>query len=100
MPIFLQWPSLPLSAIIGKLQSIKQFCGSLENLPGAPATAQENNMKLKQMDNVIVVVDDLEAMKAFFFELGMGLEGETMLNPWPRRHHHWTCRAAQLKRAW
>lgn len=29
------------------------------------------------MDNVLVVVDDLEAAKAFFVELGMELEGQT-----------------------
>ena len=29
------------------------------------------------MDNVLLVVDDLEAAKAFFFELGLELEGET-----------------------
>ena len=29
------------------------------------------------MDNVLLVVDDLEAAKAFFTELGMVLEGET-----------------------
>ena len=34
-------------------------------------------MTLKRMDNVLIVVDDLEATKAFFFELGMELEGET-----------------------
>lgn len=34
-------------------------------------------MTLKRMDNVLIVVDDLEAVKAFFFELGMELEGET-----------------------
>src|SRR6187200_1858215 len=28
------------------------------------------------MDNVLIVVDDLEAAKAFFAELGMELEGE------------------------
>ena len=28
------------------------------------------------MDNVLIVVDDLEAAKAFFVELGMELEGE------------------------
>ena len=33
-------------------------------------------MTLKRMDNVLIVVDDLEAVKAFFFELGMELEGE------------------------
>lgn len=35
------------------------------------------NMTLKRMDNVLIVVDDLEAAKAFFVELGMELEGET-----------------------
>ena len=29
------------------------------------------------MDNVLIVVDDLEAVKAFFVELGLKLEGET-----------------------
>src|ERR1041385_4311478 len=33
--------------------------------------------KLLRMDNVLIVVDDLEAVKAFFTELGMELEGET-----------------------
>src|SRR3954468_24930707 len=34
-------------------------------------------MALKRMDNVLIVVDDLEAVKAFFIELGLSLEGET-----------------------
>ena len=33
-------------------------------------------MALKRMDNVLLVVDDLEATKAFFIELGLKLEGE------------------------
>ena len=33
-------------------------------------------MTLKRMDNVLIVVDDLEAVKAFFIELGLTLEGE------------------------
>lgn len=33
-------------------------------------------MTLKRMDNVLIVVDDLEATKAFFLELGLTLEGE------------------------
>ena len=33
-------------------------------------------MPLKRMDNVLIVVDDLEALKAFFIELGLKLEGE------------------------
>src|SRR3954464_2662097 len=31
------------------------------------------------MDNVLIVVDDLEAAKAFFIELGLELEGETQV---------------------
>ena len=34
-------------------------------------------MTLRRMDNVLIVVDDLEASKAFFLELGLELEGET-----------------------
>ena len=40
-------------------------------------------MTLKRMDNVLIVVEDLEAAKAFFAELGMELEGEaTNEGPW------------------
>src|SRR5436305_14997496 len=31
------------------------------------------------MDNVLIVVDDLEATEAFFIELGLKLEGETIV---------------------
>jgi catechol 2,3-dioxygenase-like lactoylglutathione lyase family enzyme len=34
-------------------------------------------MTIKRMDNVLLVVDDLEAAKAFFIELGLALEGES-----------------------
>ncbi|MBE1163043.1 VOC family protein [Dyella sp. 7MK23] len=34
-------------------------------------------MKLRRMDNILIVVDDLEAMKSFFTELGLELEGQT-----------------------
>ena len=35
------------------------------------------------MDNVLIVVEDLEAAKAFFIELGMELDGETQVEgPW------------------
>src|SRR5919107_5385293 len=36
-------------------------------------------MTLKRMDNVLIVVEDLDAAKAFFAELGMELEGETQV---------------------
>src|ERR1700704_1591217 len=39
--------------------------------------------KLLRMDNVLIVVEDLEAAKAFFVELGLKLEGETTVEgPW------------------
>jgi catechol 2,3-dioxygenase-like lactoylglutathione lyase family enzyme len=34
-------------------------------------------MAIKRMDNVLIVVDDLEAVKAFFIGLGLELEGQT-----------------------
>src|SRR5258705_10822728 len=37
----------------------------------------KKNMALNRMDNVLIVVDALEAAKAFFLELGLELEGET-----------------------
>jgi catechol 2,3-dioxygenase-like lactoylglutathione lyase family enzyme len=38
------------------------------------------------MDNVLINVEDLEAAKAFFTELGMELEGETQVEgPWADR---------------
>jgi catechol 2,3-dioxygenase-like lactoylglutathione lyase family enzyme len=44
------------------------------------------DMTLQRMDNVLIVVEDLEAAKAFFVELGMVLEGEsTVEGPWVDR---------------
>jgi catechol 2,3-dioxygenase-like lactoylglutathione lyase family enzyme len=34
-------------------------------------------MTVRRMDNVLSVVDDLEAVKTFFLELGLALEGES-----------------------
>ena len=43
-------------------------------------------MTLQRMDNVLIVVEDLEAAKAFFAELGMEVEGETTVEgPWVDR---------------
>ena len=40
-------------------------------------------MTLQRMDNVLIVINDLEAATAFFAELGMELEGETQVEgPW------------------
>jgi catechol 2,3-dioxygenase-like lactoylglutathione lyase family enzyme len=43
-------------------------------------------MTLRRMDNVLIVVEDLEAAQAFFTELGMELEGQTQVEgPWVDR---------------
>jgi catechol 2,3-dioxygenase-like lactoylglutathione lyase family enzyme len=43
-------------------------------------------MTIKRMDNVLIVVEDLEAAIAFFVELGMELEGQTTVEgPWVDR---------------
>src|SRR6187401_801601 len=43
-------------------------------------------MTIQRMDNVLIVVEDLGAAKAFFAELGMELEGETTVEgPWADR---------------
>jgi catechol 2,3-dioxygenase-like lactoylglutathione lyase family enzyme len=43
-------------------------------------------MTLRRLDNVLIVVDDLEAATAFFAELGMELEGkETVEGDWAGR---------------
>lgn len=40
-------------------------------------------MTLKRMDNVLIVVDDLPAVTAFFVEIGMEVVGETTVEgPW------------------
>jgi hypothetical protein len=39
--------------------------------------AERKIMALQRMDNVLIVVEDLEAAIAFFTELGMELEGRT-----------------------
>src|SRR3712207_1685254 len=40
-------------------------------------------MTVQRMENVLIVVDDMEAAKAFFVELGLELEGETQVEgPW------------------
>src|SRR3712207_1960067 len=48
-----------------------------------PRPPGDDHMTLQRMDNVLIVVDDLEAATAFFAELGMELEGETQVEgPW------------------
>ncbi len=47
-------------------------------------------MTIRRMDNVLIVVDDLEAATAFFVELGMELEGEAPVEG------HWVDRVVGL----
>jgi catechol 2,3-dioxygenase-like lactoylglutathione lyase family enzyme len=43
----------------------------------------DQNGELLRMDNVLIVVEDLEAVREFFIELGMLLVGETTVEgPW------------------
>src|SRR4029079_17029284 len=49
--------------------------------PATPGDTPE--MTLQRMDNILINVEDMEAAKAFFTELGMELEGETTVEgPW------------------
>jgi len=69
----------------------------VENVALAPSQGHEwprqaarrrrrTTMTIRRMDNVLIVVDDLEAATAFFAELGMELEGEaTVEGPWADR---------------
>jgi catechol 2,3-dioxygenase-like lactoylglutathione lyase family enzyme len=48
--------------------------------------SRARRVTIQRMDNVLIVVDDLEASKAFFVALGMALEGEaTVEGPWADR---------------
>ena len=42
----------------------------------APGLCYTRAMSIKRLDNVLIVVDDLDATKAFFLDLGLELEGE------------------------
>src|SRR5205085_10419840 len=53
---------------------VKNGCG--HRLLREHPTLRSGDMTIQRMDNVLIVVDDLEAAKAFFAELGMELEGE------------------------
>jgi catechol 2,3-dioxygenase-like lactoylglutathione lyase family enzyme len=43
--------------------------------PPGPHETEETGMSITRMDNVLIVVEDLDAVIAFFVELGMELEG-------------------------
>src|SRR3989344_3647076 len=52
-------------------------------LSSARSPMAPRRRNVRRMANVLIVVEDIEATKAFFFELGMELEGETTVEgPW------------------
>src|SRR3954452_10509283 len=64
----------PMSRIPG------QFRSSGEGpRPARHTTPGDKPMTIQRMDNVLIVVDDLEAVKSFFIELGLELEGEAQV---------------------
>ena len=54
-------------------------------------------MTIKKLDNILIVVDDLEAAKAFFLELGLELEGETTVEELTRLQQTIARRMAESK---
>src|SRR5829696_5697695 len=69
-----------MSRSAGRLRSSRE--GPRHARPTTPGV----DMAIQRMDNVLIVVEDLEAAKAFFAELGMELEGETQVEgPWVDR---------------
>ena len=52
---------------------------TIDSLYSEHPTLRSGDMTLRRMDNVLIVVEDLEAAKAFFAELGMELEGQTQV---------------------
>jgi hypothetical protein len=75
----LQRPLLRRSRLRQRLSRgvIRHVNGKCRAFPGKKVRGKD--MPLQRMDNVLIVVDDLEAAKAFFVELGMELEGEMPL---------------------
>src|SRR5215204_4096486 len=77
----LSWPLLPdvENAMLVPSQGHEQAETGRATKEGRPTL-------IKRMDHVSVIVDDLEAAKAFFIELGMELEGESPIEgPWVDR---------------
>lgn len=67
--------ALPIQPAAFALAGFFVFRDSLKKLDRMKA----KKSKLKRMDNILIVVDDLEVVKNFFLELGLELEGETVV---------------------
>jgi catechol 2,3-dioxygenase-like lactoylglutathione lyase family enzyme len=48
----------------------------MANRPAASDDIEETSVAIQRMDNVLIVVEDIDAVIAFFVELGMELEGK------------------------
>src|SRR3954462_5857987 len=76
------WPNMALKptrfryAPAGGL-ALRYTPGERRNAARFLSNVGGRDMTLQRMDNVLIVVDDLAATKAFFVALGMELEGET-----------------------
>src|SRR3954452_2815500 len=65
---------VPMSRIPGQFRSSGEGPRSARH-----TTPGDKPMTIQRMDNVLIVVDDLEAVKSFFVELGLELAGETQV---------------------
>src|SRR4051794_23040252 len=66
----------PRSRRQGHADTRRRSAGIARRPSRAAAHDNRRPMTIQRMDNVLIVVDELEAAKAFFAELGMELEGE------------------------
>jgi catechol 2,3-dioxygenase-like lactoylglutathione lyase family enzyme len=75
-------PGAP-AAPLGAIAQLGERLDRTQEVGGSSPPSSITNMTIQRMDNVLIVVDDLEAAKAFFAELGMELDGETQVEgPW------------------
>ena len=61
--------------VVGAVNQCVRCHRSIVHRMGGPDLARLHGMALLRMDNVLIVVEDLDAAIAFFIELGMELEG-------------------------
>jgi catechol 2,3-dioxygenase-like lactoylglutathione lyase family enzyme len=81
-------PSLSEAAISARTRDPFQVVGPPDSLSKGLICARlrARRVTIKRMDNVLIVVDDMEAAKAFFAALGMTLVDETTVKgPWADR---------------
>jgi hypothetical protein len=63
-------------------RSLSELRRSGSSIDGSGCNGRSRgDVTLKRMDNVLIVVDDLAATKAFFIELGLTLEGDDSRRP-------------------